>query len=266
MSMSFFQRLFGRHADARQEVHPNTERIAERLLAVRRMAWTPNVGRGEGGIAASRFGGRPALRLGELHAPLCGVCSRPMPLWLQLDLKSLPDDSKALLPETLHRGLLQFFYCTREDCECADCGAFPANTVVRVHAIDGREFLRDADPADHPAQLILGWGVRAEIPGDGEYPVDAAEGITEADIGEFYSRPGALSSSLPSDKDKLLGWPDWVQGVWYPDCPECGKPMAYLFQIASNDHVEFMFGDSGVGHVFLCPTHLKRATFVWQCC
>ena len=266
MLMSFFQRLFGSHAGGREEVHPNTARVAEALLAARRAAWTPEVGEGEGGIAASRFGGRPALRRGELHAPLCGVCSRPMPLWLQLDLESLPGDAKAMLPEALGRGLFQLFYCTREDCECADCGAFPANTVVRFDAINGSEVLRDADPADHPAQLIRGWKVRAEIPGDGEYPVEAAEGITEEDIGEFYNRPGSLSTMLPADKDKLLGWPDWVQGVWYPDCPDCSKPMAYLFQIGSNDHVDFMFGDSGVGHVFFCAEHLKRATFVWQCC
>jgi hypothetical protein len=266
MALSFFKRWLGVQTVKREDVSASTARVMQAMLNATRAAWVPVADEGEGGVAASRFGGRAALRRGELHAPLCRACSRAMPLWLQLDLVSLPSDAKAVLPEALRCGLFQLFYCTREDCECADCGAFPVNTVVRFHAIDGGEFLGEADPADHPAKLIRGWRERAEIPVGGEGMAQRGEGVTADDLDEFYNRPNSLDAMLPLDRDKLLGWPDWVQGVWYPDCPDCGKPMAYLLQIASNDHVDFMFGDSGVGHVLFCPEHLKRATFLWQCC
>ena len=46
-----------------------------------------------------------------------------------------------------------------------------------------------------------------------------------------------------------------IQGVEYPTRPGCGRRMTYLFQIDSEDHVPYMFGDAGCGHITCCDHH-----------
>ena len=72
-----------------------------------------------------------------------------------------------------------------------------------------------------------------------------------------------IASSEPGDK--LAGWPAWVQGVEYPNCPRCGRRMAHVFQVDSEDHVPFMFGDAGCGHITQCPEHKEVVAFGWAC-
>ena len=69
----------------------------------------------------------------------------------------------------------------------------------------------------------------------------------------------------PHNRDKLGGWPHWIQGVEYPDCPQCNTRMQLVFQIDSNDNVPHMFGDVGCGHITQCPTHKDVVTFGWAC-
>ena len=49
--------------------------------------------------------------------------------------------------------------------------------------------------------------------------------------------------------DKLAGWPAWIQNVKYPNCPGCGRRMAHVFQVDSEGHVPFMFGDAGCARI-----------------
>ena len=85
--------------------------------------------------------------------------------------------------------------------------------------------------------------------GDGDEAADAA---------------GAASPlGGPRSRDKLGGWPKWVQDPDYPDCPDCGEPMTAVFQIDSEDHVDYMFGDCGTAHVFCCRTHPEIVTLSW---
>ena len=68
------------------------------------------------------------------------------------------------------------------------------------------------------------------------------------------------------DGDKLAGWPDWHQGVEYPKCSECGSRMEnVIFQLDSEKHLPYMFGDVGRGHVTQCPNHKHVVTFNWAC-
>ena len=71
--------------------------------------------------------------------------------------------------------------------------------------------------------------------------------------------------AMAADKDKLAGWPCWVQGNEQPLCPTCGSTMRLLFQVDSEDHVPFMWGDAGIGHITQCPTHLDVVAFGWAC-
>ena len=77
--------------------------------------------------------------------------------------------------------------------------------------------------------------------------------------------PATAPLPAPRGGDKLGGWPAWVQGIEYPDCPECGEPMAAILQIDSEDHVAYMFGDYGTAHVFRCRTHPDVVTMSWAC-
>jgi hypothetical protein len=43
-----------------------------------------------------------------------------------------------------------------------------------------------------------------------------------------------MNAGYPREKDKLGGWPYWMQSVSCPACPECTRPMRPLFQLDSN--------------------------------
>jgi hypothetical protein len=73
------------------------------------------------------------------------------------------------------------------------------------------------------------------------------------------------TAHLPRMGDKLAGWPAWVQGVEYPRCPLCEETMGLVFQIESEGHVPFRFGDSGTGHITRCRTHPNLVAFSWAC-
>jgi uncharacterized protein YwqG len=42
--------------------------------------------------------------------------------------------------------------------------------------------------------------------------------------------------------------------------------MALVFQLDSEDNLDFMFGDSGVAHVTQCPQHPDIVALAWACC
>jgi len=86
-------------------------------------------------------------------------------------------------------------------------------------------------------------------------------GLVFRDVVEDISEQ--LATAL--DGDKLAGWPAWVQDAEYPRCPRCGARMEFAFQLDSNDHLDFMFGDAGTGHVTQCPTHKEVVAFGWAC-
>jgi len=58
----------------------------------------------------------------------------------------------------------------------------------------------------------------------------------------------------------------WIQGIEYPTCPRCSTRMALVFQLDSEDNLDFVFGDSGVAHVTQCPQHPDVVAFAWACC
>lgn len=68
-----------------------------------------------------------------------------------------------------------------------------------------------------------------------------------------------------AEQDKLGGWPRWIQGAEYPTCPTCQNSMRVVFQIDSEDHIPYMFGDSGIGHITQCPEHHNVVAFGWAC-
>lgn len=263
-----------------------------------RKAFRPITKAGKSTEVVSRFGGVPLLGA-ENDWPLCGRCSRPLSLLLQLDLATIPN-SKA----PLNSGVLQVFYCTRMDYDtnafmdidtskfCNDYRPFSACHHLRVIQ-DSQLSQPSVSKPGHifPQIDIVGWEQFDDFPSGMEHdrlglrydydftstdtPVGAHSVGVHWDKGNVHfsdvectndaegNLAGAIASAAP--KDKLFGWPMWIQGVEYPSCPRCEREMEYLFQIDSEDNVPHMFGDVGCGHVSYCPEHPDVLAFTWAC-
>ncbi len=170
---------------------------------------------------------------------------------------------------------------------CDDFEAFSPCHHLRVIANSQLSPHAEAIP-DHifPAADIVGWEKFADHPSGVEhdrlglrYDYDFKPGVTKTDVQweegsvQFTGlmctndADGDLASAIASaaPKDKLLGWPMWVQGVEYPACPQCKREMKYFFQLDSEDNVPHMFGDVGCGHISYCPDHPDMLAFTWAC-
>jgi hypothetical protein len=217
-----------------------------------------------------------------------------MQLFLQLNLAELPRD----LEYQIGTGLLQLFYCTNGELDCAtECEAFfpfARSTVVRlVNPVPGRSDVKiSVLPGYFPAKVIRDWKPLADFPHFNDYediglkctykfPADDIGSLEIActDLG-IDVRSTDFSSYTLLDKalkqvdeacscaggDKLGGWPCWVQGAEYPNCPICGMRMRFIFQLDSRDNLPYDFGDCGTGHITQCPTHKDQLAFGWACC
>ena len=236
-----------------------------------RQAWRPITAEGEGEGAGSKFAGAAWLAAGA-DWPACPTCRAAMPLFLQLNLAQLPP----ALAETYGRGLIQLFYCT--DCD-EGWEAFSTTSLVRL--IDPAGGASAAPPAgSFPALAITAWEALEDYPNPQDhdqlglsYDYHAgppprisvscpAFGVALDVIGDDELE-GNISSAAPGDK--LAGWPLWIQGPEYPDCPECHRQMRLVFQFDSEDHLPFTFGDAGTGHITQCPEHTAVLAFGWAC-
>ena len=242
----------------------------------RRSAWMPLVEEGDAGLAASKLGGMPWLAEGEAW-PTCGSCGEKMRLLLQLDLRTIPPEIR----EQVGNGLLQLFYCIENaEGKCvADAWApFQPGKLVRIVKTPSLPVRRGADGPSFECKSIVGWESAADYPHPPEHDELGIEyhfdfnkrevkilcpsfGLTFDGVPE--SAPEEIATALAGEK--LGGWPLWVQGVEYPDCPECGRRMRHVFQLDSERNVPFMFGDCGVGHITQCPDHLDVVAFGWAC-
>lgn len=252
-----------------------------------RVAYKPRVIDGHGPADGSRFNGSPYLAEGESW-PACQLCAKPMAMFLQLNLGELPEPYR----DKFGAGLLQLFYCVRVEehdfNETEDWAAFDHKTkLARVIPVDAAGAV--AAPRDvslkAKAQAIRGWEKIEEAPNteeaeeyglntvyDRTSPRDVRTKfvceevgidtgwLSDADLHQVFEHDLA-----PAFGDKLGGWPGWVQGVEYPSCPECNARMQLVFQIDSEGHVPFMFGDMGCGHITQCPVHKNVVTFAWAC-
>jgi uncharacterized protein YwqG len=249
------------------------------LAKHRRPAWKPIVEEGHGPAAVSKFGGTPWTGPGAPW-PECGHCKEPLPLFLQLDLGDLPEE----LGQRFGMGLLQLFYCTRDDCQ-GEGGWEPfADDLSRVRVVQPtRPILMTSAPRRErhlPAKQIVGWTRFTDLPTPCEHDELGLKTTYDFEAGTLRLECPELDFDLtnrmddcPAEEiaisergDKLAGWPGWVQGVEYPYCPRCGHRMLHLFQLDSEDNIPFMFGDVGCGHITQCPEHKEIVAFGWACC
>ncbi len=233
------------------------DKIPSAVIPYKRKAWKPIVEESDGSVLASKFSGIPYLMKDEEY-PRCQNCDKPLQLFIQLNLDELP----ASLRKDFGNGLLQMFYCTSEEPLCeVECQAFfPFAKSVLIRIIqpeDGAAFLGILSENLFPPKLIIGWDEIEDYPNSEE---GESLGI-ELEEDEW----DLMIEAFPQIGDKLAGYPAWVQGVEYPNCPLCGETMHLLFQIDSEDNLPYMFGDVGWGHITQCKNHSEQLAFGWAC-
>lgn len=239
-----------------------------------RPAWRPDTD-GPAGHATNWFGGVPLRRRGEPW-PVCGSCRKPMQFFVQLDLAALP--AACAVPQ--RSGLLQVYYCSADDGECATWQPFSGTARIEVVPATG-DLVAMRGPTEPLAQTAFaGWQPFADPP----HPEDFAALGLELDydfanktVGVRCSNPPFVADGFAIDQniaeriaisatgDKLGGWPYWVQSSEYPSCPVCGVAMALVLQIDSEDNLPYMFGDAGCAHVTQCRRHPEQLAFGWAC-
>jgi len=231
----------------------------------KRPAFKPVVKDGDGPLQASKFSGAAWLSEKE-EWPVCPSCNRPMQLFIQLDLESIPAEIKG----EFGQGILQLFYCTgmEPQCEVDATGWEPYSkcSLARVVKPAGKArapMLPDLEDR-FPAKSIVGWEMSDDFPGLEEYELLGIK-TDDTKLEEIIERIKTDTWKGPGIGDKLGGYPFWVQGIEYPECRKCGKKMRLLFQLDSEDNLPYMYGDSGVAHITQCPVHKDVVAFGWAC-
>jgi uncharacterized protein YwqG len=246
------------------------------LAMHRRPAWKPVVVDGDGPATASKFCGTPWVD--ATHPwPECGTCKTPLQLFLQLNLDELPEE----LSRAFGTGLLQLFYCARKRCHGSGSEPFGDDVsrvrVVRPSGLPSPALAHQQD-VGFPSKRIVDWTRITDLPSSCEhdelgliYTYNFVAGTLRLECPEFgfdvTNRMNDCEAEEIADSesgDKLAGWPAWVQDAYYPNCPRCGRRMELVFQLDSEDHVPFMFGDCGRGQVTQCPEHKEVVAFGWS--
>ncbi len=203
----------------------------------------------------SGFGGTPYLPHGIDH-PACPGCRNPMTLFVQLRLEELPGVEAAG-----RSGLLQLFYCTTDEpdlCEHSLRSWAPFSEGATVRIVPAYGGSASHVPPRFPARRITGWREEPDLP-----TTEELRGLGVVPAEDVAWR--LVNADVPHVGDKLGGWPAWVKGVEYPNCPLCGSKMQMVFQLESEDHLPFRFGDGGTGHITRCKTHPSLVAFSWAC-
>lgn len=241
---------------------PDLDEVLNKVAVYKRNTWMPVVDEEEEQLLGSKVGGRAYIPEGEKH-PRCPNCNKELVLFLQLNPTDLPEDSDLdLEPEKL----VQLFYCTSQSPHCERvCEAyFPFSKSVLARTLSlpdkGSNKLQEeqVEGRQFTEKIIIDWIMHDDYPDWQEMQVGGAR-LNDAEVEVLENS----SQGVPQAGDKLGGWPYWVQGVEYPVCPECGIQMQMIFQLDSNHHLPYMFGDSGIGHLHQCRLHKSILAFGW---
>lgn len=268
--MSILDKIFGKRKPLVPENYDTTgnstqvnnleERVnktAKLLEDLKRTAYLPITSDNDPTFSdQSKIGGFPYLR-NDQDWPVCPNCQKHMQLFLQLNL--------AQLPQRQDTGLIQLFYCTSREPNCETqlkaFQPFSKAVVCRKIAVNGDSAtIQPQLESLFGEKLITDWEPKDDYPHLEEYEQLGIEADDE--VLEIIESRGL---GFTIGKDKLFGWPYWVQSVEYPSDRQSNEPMELLFQFDSEDNLPYMFGDSGVGHLTQSPGNKEELAFGWAC-
>lgn len=262
--MSFLKNIFGNKQNTANEKNQQKadqevelKKAIDLLSKYKKKAYLPQTQDNQNKFSsASKIGGFPYLR-NENDWPVCPNCNKNMQLFLQLNLNDLPENQD--------KGLIQLFYCTTDKPHCeSDLEAFfPFSKAVCCRKIDITEESSQIEPNLQEVfseKVIVGWNPVDDYPHFEEYEQLGIE--IDDDIYELMEEK---EIGLPIEKDKLFGWPYWVQSVEYPFDRKTETQMELLFQLDSEDNLPYMFGDAGIGHLTQSPDNKDELGFGWAC-
>jgi hypothetical protein len=229
---------------------------------LRRPTWLPETSSAIDDFAASKYGGLPWLGQHEAW-PICNACDRPMHFLLQLNLSQLPRQAYG-------DGIIQLFYCKREDCEETEKWLSSAVSLARLIevGVPSRLVSVSEGPDDpFPVVLITKWKQQIDyFPHLSQLHTLGIE-LTDREH-DLLADWGPLVTS-----DKLAGWPAWIQWPQPMQCDVCQKAMQHVYQFEPHTNLHYSFGqeyferqvDYGCGWIFQCPQHKSHLAFTWQC-
>jgi len=266
--MNIFKKLFGKPDKPKTKIENNSDSIdiekqyeetIKTLNKFKKKAFLPVTKENKNTFSnKSKIGGFPYLR--DVNDwPKCPNCKKNMQLFLQLNLQELPKHKE--------EGLIQLFYCTTSEplCESDLEAFFPFSKSVECRKIEINENSASIEPLIDELfkeKLITGWTPKDDYPHPEEYQQLGIKLDLEDEIYELMEERGV---GLPIEKDKLYGWPYWIQSVEYPLDRKTKKQMELLFQFDSEENLPYMFGDAGIGHLTQSPDNDKELGFGWAC-
>jgi len=219
----------GRTARAVAALQPWLAEHQGRLAAWRRDAWLPEVEAGLAEIGGVYYGG-PAWLAADEAWPTCGACGAALELLLHVDLAATPMASAVC-----------------EAYEVFVCGACRGGELARVVA-----------PGAAPRGSLT-------APGRGPRRVTGWRRVD--DYSGFAADEPAFQKVMAVRGDKLGGWPARLQGTReerFP-CPACAGETIVVFQLDSDGHAEYRWGDLGRAWLSVCPSHPGRPLLFWEC-
>lgn len=232
----------------------------QELEKFKRIAFVPNVISSERAHSDhSKYGGLPYLR-NQNDWPTCVNCGKHLTLFLQLNLRQFPVRQE--------EGLIQLFYCTNEERDCANqlnaFQPFSQAVVCRRINVNLASAIVDSTSSEvFEEKLIVSWSPRDDFPHWEERHVLHLDQL--AYCYEVIDQIDAMQLFDTIEEDKLFGWPFWVQAEEYPHDRTTNKRMELLFQIGLSKHIPFDFGDEGIGHLTISPDNTDELAFAWAC-
>ena len=288
--------MFGFKKKAEKKNTPDLDKILDTIRKNEVSVTTRKAKKG-GSVYRSKFGGKPAVPAGfewprfDAENYDGETANRPLSFLCQINLEEIcAYDKDNLLPK---KGLLLFFY----EQESMRWGFDPEDEgCSRVYYFEDVSQLAEADLPDDMKdeykvkEYDLSFTARDSYPSFEELDCHCDVDCDWDDYDEAVEKKGY---ELESERHKLLGYADLVQGEMLTECERttrglyCGDAKSYhntsedlkedinkvatdwvlLFQMASiqEDDYELMFGDLGNLYFYIRKQDLKERSFdrVW---
>lgn len=203
----------------------------------------------------SKLGGLPYLSQ-ENDYPKCSNCGRHLQLLVQLNLEDIPENTE--------KGLIQLFFCTNPNTGCESKLLSKNSTTSLCRKVETTEdIIREFSNHDYvfPEKRITQFIEHIDYPHSEDYnQLDIELQVPDA----IYDYMLANNIGTTNDNDKLFGYPRWLQSSAFSK-DQNSDDRHLLFQLASNDNLPFMFGDSGIGYLIKITNNNNELSFNWQC-